>query len=337
MKKLVAALLLLPILPLTYSVATAQNAPQGTAAAGKAVWDARACRNCHGANGEGAFGPDLAGRGLSYAQFRKAVHEPWGVMPAFPQFTDQELADLTAYFASLPKVAQPGKWRFEPPANATPGQAVAYNMGCVQCHGPYMNGPRDDFGAVNADMNWFKRMVYQHVTQIQVHRRELGNPENRPNMGNFDPNRLYETELQQVYNWIKNDLGFRVPMRGRLTAGTSAANGVTYTLNVDNFGLPGKGLTAEEITVRLRIPNGVNVVSATGPNYLGVRMDNEAKANFAEWRIDRMAPKQAQAYTITLSKAGTREDNLRGQIRWAKPAVKPGPLDQANIGAAPLS
>ena len=105
MKKLVVALLMLPLLPLTYTVATAQSGPQGNAATGKTLWEgnATACRNCHGTNGEGAFGPDLAGRGLSFAQFKKAVHEPWGVMPAFPQTNDQQLADMTAYFASLPK------------------------------------------------------------------------------------------------------------------------------------------------------------------------------------------------------------------------------------------
>jgi len=338
MKKLIATLLLLPLIPLTYSVATAQNAPQGDAAKGKAIWEDRACLNCHGGVGEGAFGPDLAGRGLNFAQFKRAVQQPWGIMPAFPQFPDQELADLAAYFGTLPKVATPGKWRFETPANATTGQAIAYNMGCVQCHGQFLNGPRDDFGAVNADMAWFRRMVYQHVNEIQVHRRELGNPENRPNMGNFSPVRLYDAQLQEIYNWIKNDLGFRVPMRGRLSAGTPAANGVTYKLDVDNFGLPGKGLTAEEITVRVQIPTGATVVSTTGAGYQGVKMDNEAKAQFAEWTVARLAPKQVQNYTITLSKAGTQQDNVRGQIRWGKPVVKgPNPWDQANIAPAPLS
>jgi hypothetical protein len=199
-----------------------------------------------------------------------------------------------------------------------------------------MAGPRDDFGAVNADLEWMKRLVYQHVTEIQVHRRTLGNPENRPNMGNFNPNRLHDTDLQEIYNWIKFDLGFRVPMRGRLAKGVQEGNGVVYKLDVDNFGLEGKGIAAEEITVRVQIPNGATVINATGPNYLGVKMDEEAKAQFAEWRIDRLGPKQAQAYTITLSKAGTREDNVRGNIRWAKPTVKPGPVDQVNIGPAPL-
>ena len=335
MKKRFVALLMLPLIPLTYGAATAQNAPQGDAAKGKANWEDRACMNCHGENGEGGFGPDLAGRGLNFAQFKKAVHEPWGIMPAFPQFTDQELADFTAYFAGLPKVAAPGKWRFEVPANASPGQALAYNLGCVQCHGPFMNGPRDDFGAVNADFNWFKGQVYDHVAQIQLHRRSLGNPEPRPNMGDFNPERIHEAQLAEIYTWIKDDLKYRVPMRGRLSKGEQAESGVTYKLDVDNYGLPGKGLTAQEITVRVQIPKDATVVSTTGTGYQGVKM--EGGNSFAEWTLPQLGPKQIQNYTITLSKAGTEQDNVRGQIRWNKPVVKgANAYDAANINPAPL-
>src|SRR6266446_8931819 len=107
------------MLPLGQSVAFAQ---QGDAAAGKAYWDreaprATACRNCHGVSGEGAFGPDLAGRGLNAAQVLRAVREPWGIMPAFvaSQLSEKDAGDLAAYFASMPKPAQPGKWRVEVP------------------------------------------------------------------------------------------------------------------------------------------------------------------------------------------------------------------------------
>src|SRR5919108_6636946 len=86
------------LLPLAHGTALAQ----GNAQAGKALWDGPAtqCRNCHGANGEGAFGPDLAGRGLTVAQFIRAVRQPWGIMPAFveSQVSDSEMADLVAYF-----------------------------------------------------------------------------------------------------------------------------------------------------------------------------------------------------------------------------------------------
>src|SRR5438477_9872371 len=149
MKKLLLSLLMLP---LAQSVASAQGKP----AAGKAYWDrvaprATACRNCHGEQAQGAFGPDLAGRGLNAAQVIKAVREPWGIMPAFveSQLNDKDAADLTAYFASLQKPTAPGKWRFEVPAGAAPGQTAALNVGCAQCHGPTMNGPRNNMGAVN--------------------------------------------------------------------------------------------------------------------------------------------------------------------------------------------
>lgn len=66
MKNIIAALILLPFLP---SLALAQGAPD--LAAAKNLWEGNntQCRNCHGKTGEGAFGPDLAGRGLSAAQF----------------------------------------------------------------------------------------------------------------------------------------------------------------------------------------------------------------------------------------------------------------------------
>src|ERR1700694_3348729 len=101
MKKLFVAILMLP---LAQSAASAQIAA-GNAQAGKAYWDrvaprATNCRNCHGNNGEGAFGPDLAGRGLNAAQIMVAVRKPWGIMPAFveSQLSDQDAADLTVYF-----------------------------------------------------------------------------------------------------------------------------------------------------------------------------------------------------------------------------------------------
>jgi cytochrome c553 len=43
-------------------------------------------------------------------------------MPAFveSQLSDQDAADLAAYFASLPKVSELGKWRVEIPAALRP-------------------------------------------------------------------------------------------------------------------------------------------------------------------------------------------------------------------------
>ena len=39
---------------------------------------------------------------------------------------------------------------------------------------------------------------------------------------------------------------------------------MTYTLNVTNIGLPGKGLSGEDLTVLLVVPAGATVVNTTG-------------------------------------------------------------------------
>jgi mono/diheme cytochrome c family protein len=65
MRKMLLAFLMLPFVQ---TAASAQAA--GDAVAGKAYWDRAApratdCKDCHGLNAEGGFGPDLAGRGLT--------------------------------------------------------------------------------------------------------------------------------------------------------------------------------------------------------------------------------------------------------------------------------
>jgi mono/diheme cytochrome c family protein len=335
MKKLLLALL---VLPFTQNFAAAQ----GDAAAGKAYWDreaprATACRNCHGTNAEGAFGPDLAGRGLNVAQVIKAVREPWGIMPAFvdSQVNDKDAADLTAYFASLPKPAAPGKWRFEVPAGAPPGQVAALNVGCAQCHGPTMNGPRNNMGAVNENFAYFANLVYNHTTAMGQHRAVLGVNATNLDMGNYNRARLTEGQLRQIFFWLRDEMGFRPLMAGAWTKGEQAASGVTYNLAINNNGVQGRGLIAEGVTVTLIVPKDSTVVAATGTGYQGTRMANNATN--AVWQIPRSAPKDSEKLSITLSKPGTAADNLRGQIRWAKPGPKTGPnADNQAIAGAPL-
>ena len=63
---LVALLLLVPMLQ-------AEPAPAGKADAGKAFWQGQMCSFCHGTAGEGGWGPDLAGRALTVAQFKQRI------------------------------------------------------------------------------------------------------------------------------------------------------------------------------------------------------------------------------------------------------------------------
>lgn len=336
MRTLLFALLLLP---LAWGTAHAQT---GSAQAGKTLWEGPAtqCRNCHGTNGEGAFGPDLAGRGLTVAQFTRAVRQPWGIMPAFieSQISDSEMADLVAYFNTLKPVAKPGPWRFEVPQNAPAGQRVGLaTIGCLQCHGPIFNGPRQDAGAVGADFSWLTGMVYGHTVAMPKQWQVLGEkPAIRVRMGNYNPQRVPESVLRELWTWAQ-DLGFRPGVEGQITAGPSGSEGATYNINVGNIGLPGKGLTAEDLTVNVVVPAGTKVVRTTGANYQGERQDAELKATVAVWRLNRLAPKEHQAYTLTLSRAATASDNVRGVVRWTKPTVKTGPVDQVNLAPPPVT
>jgi mono/diheme cytochrome c family protein len=332
MKTLLALLI---AVPLGHGIVSAQT---GDAQAGKAVWESpnTGCRNCHGGRGEGGLGPDLAGRKLTIAQFSRSVRKPWGIMPAFvdTQMSDKDLADVLAYFDSLPAVAQPGPWRFDVPAGASAGQAAVLSIGCAQCHGPTLNVLRQGAGAVNGDFEWFKKIVYEHTTEQPHHFASLDEPQARLRMGNFSPSRVPPSTLQQIFDYAR-DLGFRVPIRGQLSAGVPGATGVTYTLNVLNGGLKDKGLTAEDITVALAIPAGATVVATTGSGYEGVRPDEGLKGSAAVWKVARLSPKDTQAFSLTLSNTGTAADAVRGAVRWTKPTVKPGPGDAINVAPAP--
>jgi mono/diheme cytochrome c family protein len=88
--KIGSLLVALFLLPLSQEAAAQQGLPTaaGDPERGKVLWlktEHVECRECHGDNGEGGFGPDLAGRNLTRAQFIHAVRKPWGIMPAYAE------------------------------------------------------------------------------------------------------------------------------------------------------------------------------------------------------------------------------------------------------------
>jgi hypothetical protein len=106
-------------------------------------------------------------------------------------------------------------------------------------------------------------------------------------------------------------------------------------VTVTNNGMPARGVTAEDVTVSLTIPADTTVVAATGTGYQGVRTDDRTKATVATWKIPRSGPKEQEKLSITLSKPVTAAANLRGDIRWAKPAPKNGPSTDVVVIAPP--
>lgn len=309
----------------------------GNAEAGKAVWALgnTSCRNCHGGQAEGAFAPTLAGRGqeLTFDFVRNYVRAPTGKMPAFveSQLTDQEIADLAAYFASLPP-AKPGPWRTVLPAGEPPqGQFLAVvEVGCAQCHGATLDTPRHGLAEANGDWGWFKHQVYEHHTAIREQWAQLdpslpqvtpgpaGPPgRSRVRMGNYDRKRLPEATLKQIFDWAI-DLGYLPPLAAPITAAPAQDGGVTYTIRALNSSIRNKGVAAENVRVAVVLPAGANVRGATGTGYQGTRrVDHVTQA--AVWLLPRLAAAESETLTITLSAPAP---DLRGNIHWAKPAVK---------------
>jgi len=328
-----AAFVLLVVVARGITGAAQGAAPQavGDPVNGKAVFafGNTSCTNCHGLEGQGGWGPDLAGRGITYDRAIMAIRNPIWRMPAFvpSQLSDKEILDMVAYWNTLPVAQAIGKWRTEIPADAPRGQQLAVNiLGCGQCHGATLSTPRHGAAEVNGDFEWFKRQVYNHATAQPEQWKLLdgeGPPRSRGRvrMGNFSPKRLPEATLQEIWAWM-NDLGMLVPVTARLSGGPANASGTTYTLEVENESVRQKGLTAEDVTISVAVPAGTKVVSATGTGYQGVKTNEQTKADEAVWRLPSLAPRDHQTLTITL--AGIPDGNAvpRGTVKWVKPAAK---------------
>jgi mono/diheme cytochrome c family protein len=251
-------------------------------------------------------------------------------MPAFTeeQLSDAEIAGLAAYFASLPKVSQPGDWRVPLASDLPHGQQVYVSAGCGQCHGATFDNPRASLGGRNGDFALMKALVYTHTEAMPNF--EEQRPGSRLHMGNFNAMRLSEAQLKEIYDWAHDDIGFRPDLQARLTQ-TGAA---TYSLQVMNAGESGKGLTAQGVTIDVVIPADVSITNATGEGYKGLRSDAGVKV--AEWRTASLAPKKEQAFTLTLSQAPASPTDLKGTIRWDKPTPKTGPnTDKVNFSFRP--
>ena len=158
-------------------------------------------------------------------------------------------------------------------------------------------------------------------------------PPVRLRMGNYAPTRMWESQLRAIYDWARD----MVSGRASWTVGKGeAAPTASLTPQCHKQRLAGQRPGGRGRDDCAAVPEGTNVVAATGDGYQGLRMDEKAKRNTAVWTVPRMAPKDKQSFTITLSRAGTAADNLRGSVRWSKPTVKTGPFDEANINPAPL-
>jgi uncharacterized repeat protein (TIGR01451 family) len=316
------------------TTAQAQD-PQGDPQKGRGMFFGQGrsglCMLCHGGQAQGGFGPGLAGgRGLTFEQFKRAVRQPWGLMPRFPKIKDEGLAHLYAYLKSLPAAPEPADWSVAPVSAPAPvGQSLMIEFGCGQCHGPEIGHPRRDIGEKmkEVDFEAFKKIIYEDAPI---------------RMGLFNPNRLSEAVAKEIWDYM-NTLGMRSFLWASMSPATEAGGNLTYTMTLENKGHKGSGLPAEDILVSLVVPKGFSVVSATGGSYQGVKQGVEtvlnpgqlspfrglnpkpnvkrATVNMAQWKVKGVVAGEKTMLAITL--AGTETPNFSGStITWAKPAIK---------------
>ncbi len=322
------------------------DVPQGDAQRGASEWGR--CVNCHGPQAEGAFGPDLAGTGLSWTQFKKDVREPWGIMPMFTerQKSDQALADIYTFLKTLPRATKLGEWHWrKAPPTASLGQQLYMNFaGCGQCHEPENKFPRTWLGehAKEVDFDYFKKQIYQHLDKWP-----------KGTMPIYSPERLPEPVLREIYRWSVDDLGMRPSIAGGVTLGDREGDKTTYAVTVSNNGVKDKGLSAEGLTIFVRIPPGSTVVAGAGAGYgqvmplarLGLepalqlaphahddsghveRPAADLSGDVAVWRVPRLEAGERLSFSLTLAGPAPSPELFAGfagsTVHWTSPGRRP--------------
>lgn len=339
MKYILLAVFVLGTVPAT---ALAQSAPQGDPKVGAQTFAGKQCRACHGDNGEGGFGPDLAGRALTFEQYKRALRHPWGVMPKYAeaQISDEQIAGIRALMTAKPPVKEIGHWHWPAaPASAPYEQRVYMQVtGCSQCHEPENKWARGRLGAKakDVDYEYFRKMLWEHTSFFP-----------RGNMGDYSPDRLSEDNVRAIYKFMVEDLGLRAAMGGNFAIAAQGSGNTSYTLTVTNLGEKGKGLAVEGITVFVPVPKGSKVVTAAGGGYKGVqplaslgllpaiqyathpdekgaivRPKADLDRDVMVWKISKMAATEKVQLTFTLSGAPTADllGELEGStVYWDKP------------------
>ena len=319
-----------------------QNVLAGNAAAGKDRWNEQECAFCHGLHGQGGYGPDLAGLELTFQQFTRQIRQPWGAMPRWSerQLPDKELADLYAFFTSLPRVEKPGvvppgvlpdipsrrrganniglPARITAPPNAPLGQRYAANTaGCAQCHGPEQRTTRTAWGSRVYHKYDHGLDIAQHVKarlgftgddeavkweyfKACVYDHEKLIPDAR--MGTYSRARLPEPIVREIYNFARS-LGELARVEARLEPGVRSGESFSYTVIVENEGTA-QGVKPEDVSIELVLAPGVTVVSAKGDGYQGVQRHPSTGHDVAVWKVPVLPPQQEQAYTVVVTGPG---------------------------------
>ena len=151
------SVLLISLASVAPSFATAQTATADLSQ-GKRLFEAL-CSRCHGIDGTGEEGPNLARPNLTRAADDEALRRiiqdglPDRGMPRVRRTTTEEADQLVAYVRSLGRVAQV-------PVPGTPerGATLYRQLGCASCH--IVNGVGGSFGPELSDIGVHRSLSY---------------------------------------------------------------------------------------------------------------------------------------------------------------------------------
>jgi len=190
LKRILVVMVVILVLSALFAMTVAAQGT-GDPAAGKTAWAQRACKNCHGDNGEGKYAAPLAGTTRTSAEWITQVHTPRANMPAFTtaQISDTVITDMWAYMKTLTKPASFTPVSTTVPAGALPGHQLTVDKRCVACHGDFKAFAKARF----VDQN-------REVTTDAV-LKQLRTP--AKNMPMFGATQVTDAQAAQIADFIK--------------------------------------------------------------------------------------------------------------------------------------
>ena len=103
------------------------------------------------------------------------------------------------------------------------------------------------------DFDYFATQIYNHTDKYPTGR-----------MGTYRRERLPESVLREIYQWMVVDLGRRASIGAVMQLGKLQGDQTTFNVLVTNRGVAGIGLDVESVTLFIRVPSAMSVVSGEG-------------------------------------------------------------------------
>jgi cytochrome c553 len=124
---------------------------------------AEPCARCHGADGNATIPgtPSLAGQPAWFThwaliKFRDGRRKDPLMSPFAANLSDEDMADLAVYYASVPPRPRP---QAVDPAKAAAGRRLVASYYCTSCHQPDLSGQAQVPRLVGQDLQYLLRML----------------------------------------------------------------------------------------------------------------------------------------------------------------------------------